>query len=190
MIPKAITVPFRWWTKHPWIVFWGTILLISLVLLVIDELESQPRTLLVRRTILPLFLIVLILSLFRGTFLLWQRSKIGTVLIVVVIPVFLAIILPGTHGCRTHTYDAEVKKNIREAALAQKAYFKDNRSYTSTIGSLKEYGFNQSSNVTIAMEATETGYVIAGKVTTGCEADTGMWLKDSTTDTIGGTRCR
>jgi len=188
MILKAITTSIRWWAKHPWIVFWGTVLFFIVISFALVPLHLT--SVFVRRAILLLFTIVLILSFFRGTFLLWQRSKIGTVLIVVVIPVYLAISLPGMRGYRTRTYDAEVKTNLREAALAQKAYFKDNRRYTSTIGSLKGYGFNQSSNVTIATQPTETSYVIAGKVTTGCEADTGMWLIDITTNTIDGAPCR
>jgi len=120
LIPKAITTSIRWWAKHPWIVFWGTILFFFVISFALVPLRLT--SVFVRGTIVLLLAIVLILSFFRGTFLLWQRSKIGTALIVVVIPVYLAISVPGMRGYRTRTYDAEVKKNLREAALAQKAY--------------------------------------------------------------------
>jgi len=38
MIPKPITAPFRWLTKHPWKTFWAIILLAPL--LVVDEFRS------------------------------------------------------------------------------------------------------------------------------------------------------
>ena len=88
---------------------------------------------------------------------------------------------------RKGVYDADVKAILENAAKAQAAYYRDNGTYTANIDSLT--GFNQSDNVTIVVEATETNYVIAGKVTNGCEADTGTWFISSTTGAIDGTPC-
>jgi len=75
MIPEAMRAAFRWWAKHPWMVFWGIAPLFNVAVAPLLNLIHRSMS----KNALPLFLIVLILSFFRGTFLLWQRSKIGTV---------------------------------------------------------------------------------------------------------------
>jgi len=85
-------------------------------------------------------------------------------------------------------YDADVKSNLKRAAKAEEAYYRVNGSHTANIDHLP--GFNQRDNVTIAVEATATRFVITGTRTKGCEANTGVWLIDSTSDTIDGTPCR
>ncbi len=109
-------------------------------------------------------------------------------ILVALIGIIAAIAIPLFAAYRRSVYDADVKANLENAAKAQAAYYRDNSTYTANIDSLT--GFNQSDNVTIAVEATETSYVVAGKVTTGCKTDTGMWFIDSATDTIDGTPCR
>ncbi len=108
--------------------------------------------------------------------------------LIVIIGIIAAIAIPLFANYRKGVYDAHVKSNLENAAKAQAAYYRDNGSYTANIDSLT--GYKKSDNVTIAVEATETSYVVAGKVTTGCEDDTGMWFIDSATDTIDGTPCR
>jgi len=108
--------------------------------------------------------------------------------LIVIIGLIAAIGIPRYANYRKGVYDAEVKANLENAAKAQAAYYRDNGTYTANIDSLT--GFNQSDYVTIAVEATETSYVIAGKVTNRCEDDTGMWIIDSATDKIEGTPCR
>ncbi len=108
--------------------------------------------------------------------------------LIAIIGLIAAIGIPLFANYRKGVYDAEVKANLESAAKAQAAYYRDNGTYTANIDSLT--GFNQSDYVTIAVEATETSYVIAGKVTNRCEDDTGMWIIDSATDIIEGTPCR
>ncbi len=109
-------------------------------------------------------------------------------LLITIIGLIAAIGIPLFANYRKGVYDADVKANLENAAKAQAAYYRDNGSYTANIDSLTS--FNQSDNVTVAVEATETSYVVAGKVTTGCKTDTGMWVIESATDTIDGTPCR
>ena len=108
--------------------------------------------------------------------------------LIAIIGIIAAIGIPLFANYRKGVYDAEVKANLENAAKAQAAYYRDNGTYTANIDSLT--GFNQSDNVTIVVEATETNYVIAGKVTNGCEAETGVWLIDSTTRAMDGASCR
>jgi len=109
-------------------------------------------------------------------------------LLITIIGLIAAIAIPLFANYRRGVWDADVKANLENAAKAQAAYYRDNGTYTANIDSLT--GFNQSDYVTIVVEATETSYVVAGKVTNGCEDDTGMWIIDSATDIIEGTPCR
>jgi len=199
MIRRAITAYFQWCGKHPWIVFWGAILLYLVILIaffrILFDLRPQYRMLLngllafVTGNFLWLFAIVLILI--QGY--VRKRSKTGGVLTAVAgwlifVGLLAAIALPQFGPYATREYDADVKANIRNAATAQAAYYRDNDTYSANIGNLK--GFNQSDNVTIAVEATTTTYVIIGTATKRCEANSGVWLIDSTTGAINGTPCR
>ena len=106
----------------------------------------------------------------------------------VVLGIVAAIAIPQCAAYRRRGYDADVKANLENAAKAEKAYYRDNVSYTANIDSLT--GFNQSDNVTITVEATRTTFVITGTRTKGCKANTGTWFIASTTGAIDGTPCR
>jgi len=202
MIPKAITAPIQWWAKHPWMTFWGITLLaplsITIALRILTDLAPQPGTLL--QNILPfayaicsgVVVIAWILSFSRGMFVTRQRSKIRAALITVaalliVVGILAAIVIPGSAAYRRRSYDSDVKSNLKNAAKAQAAYYRVNGTYTADIDRLP--GFNASYNVTIAVEATATTFVITGTKTIGCKADTGTWSFNSTTQAIDGTPC-
>jgi len=89
---------------------------------------------------------------------------------------------------RRKGYDSDVKSNLKNAATAQETYFENNGTYTNKIGSLR--GFNQSDNVTIAVEAPATKFVITGTMTEGCSPNTGTWTLSSADGSISGTPCR
>jgi len=86
-------------------------------------------------------------------------------------------------------HDTDVKSNLKNAATAQEVYFADHGTYTSDIGSLKGYGYNQSFKVTLTASATPTTFVIIGTTTKGCKVNTGTWHFISTTGAISGTPC-
>ena len=181
MIPKAITVPFRWWAKHPWVAFW---VITPIVLLYINIPSNNALIHFVQ-----VLVIAWILSWFRGVFVIWQRSKFEAVLAVSATFAIPIILIQTIFSHRPHyNPDNDVKANIKNAATAQEAYFVDHDTYTTNIGSLT--GYNQSSNVTISAEATTTTYVITGTATKRCKPDTGTWSINSTTGEITGTRCR
>jgi len=183
---SGIRAAFRWWAKHPWIVFWGTIPITYLLFAL-----YQPSVF-VSRTILLLSTIVWILSFSRGVFVTWQRAGIIAVLIDVALPLIVvgylaAIAIPQYAFSRRRGYDGMVKAYVRSAANAEEAYYKVNGTYTANIGNLK--GFNQRDNVTIAVEVTATTFVITGTKMKGCKAGTGTWFISSTTGKIDGTPC-
>ncbi len=196
MIPKHITAPFRWGAKHPWMAFWGiTFVLVGTITLAVSTIDSLGHGFIAvaYAICLPVLVIAWILSFGRGMFVTLQRSKIRAVLIAVaglliVVGILAAIAIPGSAAYRARAYDADVKANLKNAATAEETYYKDNGKYTAKIDRLTS--FNQSANVTIAVEATATTFVITGTKTKGCKADTGTWFISSTTGAIDGTPCR
>jgi len=116
-----------------------------------------------------------------------KRLIKDVLILVVLIGILSAIAIPMVAAHRRRRYDGDVKSNLKSAAKAQRAYYKNNGTYTAKIDSLP--GFNLGDNVTITVEATKTSYTIAGKVTYGCEAKTGVWFIDSTSGDINGTPC-
>jgi len=191
MIPEAIRAAFRWWAKHPWEVFWGAILLYVVIVIALFPLHRP--SFFVRRTIWLSLELIWILSFSRGVFVTWQRSKVRAVFAVVLLVICFVLIAKsirwGTWG-GDNRFDSRVKNDLRWAVTAQEAYFVDHETFTSNIDSLKGYGFNQSANVNINMEATATTFVITGTVKEGCKANTGTWFISITTGKITGTRCR
>jgi len=190
MIPEAIRAAFRWWAKHPWMAFWGITLLVP-----VSTIIRLGHDFIAGAYAICLLVLIIgwILSFGRGMFVTWQRSKIRAVLITVatlliVVGILAAITIPGSAAYRARNYDSDVKSNLKNAAKAEEAYYRVNGSYTSDIDRLS--GFNASYNITIAVEATATTFVITGTKTKGCKADTGTWFISSTTGAIDGTPCR
>ncbi len=183
MIPKAITVPFRWWTKHPWIVFWGTFLFFGVIVI-----PLHPASVFVHRTISLLFFILVILSFFRGMFLICRRSKFGPLkaLLLIVIPVLAlsAMAIPRVVVYRKMRYVNEIKSGLTNAAAAQKSYFAKNQSYKPcapcTARDLP--GYNNNPKVTLVAETGRTDFVLVATH----EYCSGKWAYESTTGEITG----
>jgi len=181
MSPKAITAPFRWWAKHPWMAF-GLITLLGLFSNIIYQTFAYPIDFLV-------LVMAWILSWCRGVFVTWQRSKVRAVMAFAAFPITILLINQMMFVHHPHyNYDSDVKSNLKNAATAQEAYFVDHDTYTSNIDSLKEVGYRQSYNVIMGASATTITFVITGTAT-GCEPDTGTWSINSTTGEIDGTPC-
>jgi len=194
MIPKAITAPFRWWAKHPRVVFWVITLFGGpFVIKSCQRLKTfgLPDDLSLRGT--KIFVLAW-LALWLGSFVYsvlvtWKRSKVGAVNAVLLSGILVALAIPQAAPMGPRP-DRLVKSNIKAAATAQEAYFVKHNTYSSNIDSLKEVGYHQSANVTMGASATTTTFVITGTITEGCEANTGRWVIDGTTGAITGTRCR
>jgi hypothetical protein len=170
MIPKPITAPFRWWAKHPWIVFWGSIPLFYFL--------SDPHLRFVN-------LLVLILSFILGMFLNWQRSKSATIVVVVFILVSYAIIDAQFSIFRRRAYFSETRSNLMKAADAQRSYFAKNNSFKLCVACTSRDlpGFHNSSEVTLKAETGRTGFVLTA---THVKCGSSVWTYQSTTGTITG----
>lgn len=198
MIPNAIRAALGWWAKYPWPVFVTlTIFGFPFVFIVFTLLLPSflPRNLaaVVIYTSWLSWAVVWFGSLLYVMLIYWKRSILqgvfASVLSVVVVGLVILIVILIIAPKRIRNYDALVKSRLMKAALAEEAYFANHHTYTNKIGSLMEYGYDQSDSVIITMEATTTTYVINGTMTKACKAKTGTWSYNGIDGSISGTPC-
>ncbi len=183
MFPEAIRAAFRWWAKHPWMVFWGTILFFGVIVI-----PLHPTSVFVRKIISLLFFILLILSFSRGIFLRWKRSKFGLLkdglILVSLIGAIAAMAIPRVVVHRERRYIYEIETELKNAAAAQKSYFAKNNSYKScapcTASDLP--GYDNKPKVTLVAEVGRTDFVLVATR----EYRSGKWTYQSTTREITG----
>lgn len=124
----------------------------------------------------------------------WKRSKIEVIVLIVFIAVPTWLAAVQWSAWERRGYDIRVRLDVSDAAKAQKAYFKENGTYTNSVSDLQEIlsgaGISHSSNVNLTIEATTTTFVISGNVKEGCSPNTGTWSFNPTTGAIDGTPCR
>lgn len=160
MMPKAVTAPFRWWAKHPWIVFCGTILFfIGFDFFLLEDLG--PTSGYVVSTIVSSY-VVLIVSFIRGMFLLWKRSKGEAILLVVCIavPMWFIVEMHFTH--ERFGYHSEVQLELLRAAILQERYFANNHSFKSCVACTSKDlpGLYNFPNVTLNIETASTSFTL------------------------------
>jgi len=113
MIPKAITAPFRWWAKHPWMAFWGITLLVPVITII-----RVGHDIAVAYAICLLVLIIgWILSFGRGLFVTCPKIRAALITVaalLIVVGILAAIVIPGSAAYRRRSYDSDVKSNLKK----------------------------------------------------------------------------
>lgn len=116
-------------------------------------------------------------------------TLIELLVVIAIIGILAAIAIPQFHAYRRRGYDADVKSNIKNASIAQEAYFTEKEIYTSALGDLASRGFKQSTNVNITPTGSPTTFIISGGATVVCTPSTGVWSFASTTGGTTGVAC-
>jgi len=121
------------------------------------------------------------------------RSESGFTLIellvvVAIIGILAAIAIPQFAAYRKRGHEAQIKSDLRNAAVAQEAYFAQSSAYKSgTMISGTPPGFNATVGVTVvATVPTATSFTLSA-THTNCGATT--WSFDSSTGQIAGGPC-
>ena len=120
------------------------------------------------------------------------RSESGFTLIellvvVAIIGILAAIAIPQFAAYRRRGYEAQTRSDVRNAAVAQEAYFAANSAYKSgTLTSGTPPGFNRSAQVLIGATVGTNTFTLSASHSL-CTTNTPVWTFSSVDGTIGNT---
>ncbi len=84
-------------------------------------------------------------------------TLIELLVVIIIIAILAAIAIPMYLSQREKGWNANIRSDLRNAAVAQESYFTDHDSYTTTQTDLTGEGFNPSANVTITYVVGSSG---------------------------------
>lgn len=98
-------------------------------------------------------------------------TLIEVLLVVAIIALLAVIAIPQFISYRSQAVDAQLKSDLRNAAVAVEAYFTKHTVYPSSIGEIQGYGFQASNGVTLTLVVvTPSTYTITAAKSGGTQA--------------------
>ena len=89
-------------------------------------------------------------------------TLIELMIVIAIIGILAAIAVPQFNAYRLKGYNVGGKSDGKNAAIAQEAYYDDNKTYTSDVIDLISYGFRQTQEVTVNVTGNDNAYTITG----------------------------
>lgn len=112
-------------------------------------------------------------------------TLIELLVVVGIMGLLAAIAVPQFARYRSTALDAGARSDLRNAAVAEEAYYARNNEYTTSVEALKDNGFRQTQGVTLTIEATRDEFSMTAKVQ-GC---TGELTYSQSVGRISGRAC-
>jgi len=91
-------------------------------------------------------------------------TLIELMIVIAIIGILAAIAIPQFNAYRLRGYNILAVSDIKNASIAEEAYYTDHRTYTSDVATLVDYGFRQAQEVTVNVPSNDdNGYTITAK---------------------------
>ena len=96
-------------------------------------------------------------------------TLIELMIVIAIIGILAAIAIPQFSAYRKRSYNSSAQSDVRNIATAQEAYYVDESTYATSIGSLSgtTYGYMQSGNVTAGVSGNADNYTITAYHSSG-----------------------
>lgn len=84
-------------------------------------------------------------------------TMIELLLVVIIIIILALIAIPVFISQREKGWDANVKSDLHNAAIAQQTHFHDNDTFTNQVSDLLVVGYRNSSKITLTVDSADAG---------------------------------
>jgi prepilin-type N-terminal cleavage/methylation domain-containing protein len=116
-------------------------------------------------------------------------TLIELLVVIGILGILVSIAVPQFQTYRKRAFDAAVRSDLRNAAIAEEAYVGSSGEYTTSIDALKEHGgLNLSPDVELKIE-TANGQLTITARSIKCAPETGQWTFSNVTGQFLGRNC-
>lgn len=116
-------------------------------------------------------------------------TLIELMIVLGVVGILAAVAVPQFANYRKSAYGAAARSDLRNAAVAQEAYFNEHSTYTESLEALKARGVRPSPGIDLKATVSGPSFTIVAKAA-ACAPGTGEYVYSSQTGRVDGEDCK
>jgi len=94
-------------------------------------------------------------------------TLIELMIVIAIIGILVAIAVPQFNAYRLRGYNIGAMADVKNASIAEDAFFVDNQAYSSSLAVLTAYGFRQTQSVSVGVSGDANAYTITAYHSSG-----------------------